>query len=50
MNRPAAAVVATQYDLQSIAADGAVGLISIFIVPIQSLCQVILQGQEEIQC
>lgn len=41
---PAAAVVPTQYDLHPIAADGAVGLISIFIITKQSFCKVILQG------
>lgn len=46
--RPAAAVVATQDDLQSVAADGAVGLISVLVVTIQSLCEVVLQGHKRL--
>ena len=41
---PAADVVASQEDLQAVAADGAVGLVAVLVVPVQRLCEVILQG------
>lgn len=46
-DEPAAAIFATQYDLHPIAADGAVGLVSIFIITIQSFCKVILQRHRQ---
>lgn len=43
---PAAAAVATQNDLRTGAAHGAVRLVAIFIVTVQRLCEVLLQNSE----